>query len=184
MNSESLYKLPGPLLDTLLASSTEITVKPRHPLIDYGRMDDNVYILKEGIVRYSWFDGTNERTYGFAMPGTMMISYHCYYMRRPSFFRLEACRREMVALRLSKKDLDALIDAHPEVAKWMLNLSLGQLHINEVKMSVINGTARERFEAMIKNRPDIMSEVSMRAIASYLGVTPAYLSRLKKGLSA
>lgn len=182
INEECLYKLPEPLLDRLLASTTEVVVKPRHTLIRYGGFDDSVYILKEGIVRLSWFDGINERTYGFATPGTMMISYHCYYMRQPSFFQFEACRRPVVALRLSKKDLDGMIDSSHEIAKWMLNLSLGQLHINEVKLSVINGAARERFEALIKNRPEIMTEVSMRTIASYLGITPQYLSSLKNEL--
>jgi CRP-like cAMP-binding protein len=167
----------------LLASTTEVQVKPGHALIAYGRLDDNIYILKKGIVRYCWFDGSNERTYGFAMPGSLMISYHSYYMRQPSFFQLEACREKVIALRLPKKELDNLIDTSHEVAKWMLHISLGQLHINEIKLSVINGNARERFEAMVRTRNEIMAGVSMRTIASYLGITPAYLSRLKKNMT-
>lgn len=182
INEECNYKLSDELLDRLLAPTTEVRIKPRRTLVGYGRLDDNVYFLKEGIVRFSWFDGVNERTFGFASPGTLMISYHCYYMRQPSFFQLEACQREVVVLRLPKKELDRLIDTSVEIAKWMLDLSLAQLHINEVKMSVINGTARERFDAMVNNRPEIMSGVSMRTIASYLGITPAYLSRLKNEL--
>lgn len=182
IGGECLYQLPDALLDRLLASATEVRIRPGHTLVGYGRLDDNIYIIKEGIVRVAWFDGTNERTYGFAMPGTMMISYHCYYMRQPSFFQFEACRRHVTALKITKKELDSLVDSSHEVAKWMLHLSLGQLHINEVKLSAINGTARERFEGMIKNRTEIMSGVSMRTVASYLGITPAYLCRLKKEL--
>ncbi len=183
MYGECLYKLPEEILDRLLASTTEVRIKPRHTLIGYGQLDENIYILKEGIVRYSWFDGINERTYGFALPGTMMISYQCYYMRQPSFFQLEACRKQVIALKLSKKELDYLIDTSHEVAKWMLNLSLGQLHINEIKLLVINGSARERFESMMKNRPEIIAGVSMRSIASYLNITPSYLSRLQRSLA-
>ncbi len=183
INEECIFKLSEAALDSLLAPTAEVRIKPRHTLIRYGQLDDNIYILKEGIVRYSWFDGTNERTFGFALPGTLMMSYHCFYMRQPSFFQIEACRSEVVALRLPKKDMDRLIDTSNEIAKFMLYLSLGQLHLNEVKMSVINGPARERFEALIKNRPEIISSVSMRTIASYLGITPAYLSRLKNELS-
>ncbi len=184
MYEECSYRLPEELLDSLLAATTPVVIKPRHTLIGYGQFDDNVYILKEGIVRYSWFDGTNERTYGFALPGTMMISYQCFYSRQPSLFQLEAGLKQVVALKLPRKELDDMIDTSHEVAKWMLNLSLSQLNINEVKLAVINGTACERFESMMKNRPEIIAGVSMRAIASYLCITPAYLSRLKKTLSA
>jgi CRP-like cAMP-binding protein len=180
INEECQYKLSEELLDRLLASAVEVRTRSRQPLIRYGQFDDNIYILKEGIVRFSWFDGANERVWGFATPGTMMIPYHCYYLRRPSFYQLEACRREVVTLKISKKELDNLIDTSHEFAKWMLNLSLAQLTIDEIKHSLINGTARERFEALIKNRPEILAEVSLGAVASYLGITQAYLSRLKK----
>lgn len=179
---ECAYKLSDRLLDKLLGMTTEVRVKPGRALIKYGQLDENVYIVKEGIVRYLWFDGLRERTYGFAEPGSMIVSYHCYYLRQPSFFQIEACRREVVALRLSNADLKAMIDSSHDVSKWMLHLSLGQLLVNEFKLSIINGDTRERFESLIKSRPDILAGVSMRAIASYLGVTPAYLSRLKNSL--
>ena len=182
INEQCLYKLPEPILDRLLGATTEVKIKPRQPLIRYGQLDDNIYILKEGIVRFSWFDGVHERTYGFALPGTVMISYHCYYMRQPSFFQSESCRRRVVVLRISKKELDEMLDNSIEIAKWMLSLQLAQLHINEVKLSVINGSARERVEWIMKNRPEIMTGVSMRTIASYLGITPQSLSRLKNEL--
>lgn len=182
MGEECLYKLPEPLLDELLALTTEVRVRPRRAMIPCGKFDDNAYIIKNGLIRLTYFDGIHERTHGFALPGTMLLSYHCYYMRQPSFFQYEACRKEVTALKLSKKDLDDFIDRHPEATKWALSLSIGQLYMNELKMAVINGDARARFEATIKNRPEIMAEVSMRVIASYLGITPAYLCRLRKTL--
>lgn len=42
---------------------------------------------------------------------------------------------------------------------------------------------RERFDAMIRNRPEIMENVPLRIIASYLGITPQYLSKLKNAKS-
>jgi ribosomal protein L10 len=40
--------------------------------------------------------------------------------------------------------------------------------------------AKERFLSLIENRPEIMANVPLKVIASYLGVTPTYLSRLRK----
>jgi hypothetical protein len=50
-------------------------------------------------------------------------------------------------------------------------------------MAVLNGTATERFEALLKNRPEILKNVSSKVIASYIGVTPTSLSRLKRELA-
>ena len=57
-----------------------------------------------------------------------------------------------------------------------------QLYFYEMKLCVIKGDARERFRSLIQNRPEILEKVPLNAIASYLGITPSYLSRLKKKL--
>ena len=67
-------------------------------------------------------------------------------------------------------------------ARWMYSVAIHQLFALERKVSLINGTVKERYLALIKNRPDIIKNVSMKVIASYLGVSPHYLCRLKKTL--
>lgn len=177
---EGQYKMADELLDDFLDAMTEeIHLKNNEPLIPYGKFDNNVYVLSSGIVRVCYFDGDKEKTFGFASPGTIIISYHSFFMRQPSFFQFESCG-ESVVMKVSKKDFDALIDRSHDFTKWILSLSSGQLYINEYKYSVINGLAKERFVALMKNRPEIMARVPLKTIASYLGVTPAYLSRLKK----
>ena len=181
--SECDYRLPEELMDRFMDSMTEVSLKPNEPLIPYGRFDSNIYVLKSGIVRYAYFDGLKEKTFGFATPGTLMMPFHSYYKRLPSFFQLEACN-ESVVLKMSKSTFDGFIAESHEFTRWMLTMSIAQLCVYEEKLSILNGTAEERFESLIKNRPEIMESVSLRIIASYLGITPSYLSRLKKKLSS
>lgn len=56
---------------------------------------------------------------------------------------------------------------------------MGQLYSCEHKLYLINGTARDRYLSVIRNRPEIIEAVPSKIIASYLGVTPQYLCRLK-----
>lgn len=49
-----------------------------------------------------------------------------------------------------------------------------------MKLSIINGSAKEKYKSLIENRPEIAREVQLKDIAAHLGVTPAYLSRLRK----
>ena len=53
-----------------------------------------------------------------------------------------------------------------------------------MKGRIIQGSAKERYEAMMKNRPDIAMRVPLKIIASYLGITPQYLSKLRRELAS
>lgn len=179
--NECRYKMPDGLIDRFIGSMTGVRLKNREVLIPYGGLDTDIYILKRGIIRYCYFDGENERTYAFATPGTVVISYHPYYMRQPSFFQFESCG-ESVVMKISKKEVDELEAGSLDFARWMLTIHLQQLYFYEFRYAVINGTAKERYISLVKNRPEITARVPLKTIASYLGVTPNYLSRLKKTL--
>lgn len=55
-----------------------------------------------------------------------------------------------------------------------------QIFFFEMKNRIIAGTAKERYISFLKNRPDILNQVQLKIIASYLDVTPQYLSKLRK----
>ena len=163
----------------LLSGAEELHVRANSPLIPYGKLDNSVYILKSGIVRFCYFDGDREKIWGFACPGTMMISYNCFYMNAPSFFQLESCKEPVAVLRISKTEFDRMLESSWDFTRWFLQLQFARLNAYEMKLSIINGSALDRFKALIENRPEIIRGVQQKHIASYLGVTPAYLSRIK-----
>lgn len=167
------------VLDMLLSRAEELHVRANSPVIPYGKLDDSVYILKSGIVRYCYFDGDKEKIWGFACPGTIMISYNCFYMNAPSFFQLEACKEPAAVLRIPKGEFNWMLESSRDFTRWFLQLQFAQLNAYEMKLSIISGSALDRFKALIENRPEIVRGVQQKHIASYLGVTPAYLSRIK-----
>jgi CRP-like cAMP-binding protein len=180
LDAECRYRMKDETMDRFLGLMTEqVELKEGEPLIPYGKFDNNVYVLKSGIIRSVYFNGCKEITYSFSSPGTVMISYYPFYMREPSFLQREACC-ESVAMKIRNADLVGLTEQSSDFAQWMLWISTAQLWLYEKKLSVVNGDAKERFCALIKNRPEIVKNVSSRIIASYIGITPEYLCRLKK----
>lgn len=176
---EAQYKLRDEVMDHLLDSMTEVRLKTNDIVIEYGTLNSDIYILKDGILRLVYLNGETERTYAFALPGTMLLSYHVYCMHQPAFMQVEACT-ESTILKMSRRDFDNLMEESHEFSLWMTSSSLQQLYFLEWKLSVINGTAKERFISLVNNRPEIMEKVSLKVIASYLGITPEYLSKLKR----
>lgn len=172
-------RMSDELYERFEGARTEVRLKNKEVLIPYGKFDANMYVLKSGILRMCYLDDESEKTYGFAMPGTITISYYSYYMRRPASFKIESCG-ESVVMKMPETALDELLRSSHEFALWFTKIQAGQLYSHEYKNSVITGSAKDRFLSLIKNRPDIMLKLPSQTIASYLGVTSTYLSRLKK----
>jgi flagellar biosynthesis chaperone FliJ len=83
-------------------------------------------------------------------------------------------------MKIPKAKFMGLAHQSHDFAEWMMSMSLEQLLFFEKKRVVMNGNAKERLEALMKNRPEIMENVSSKIIASYIGITQSYLSTLKK----
>ena len=183
---EGSFILPEDLAHRIFSGAEDVWVGPRESVIGYGKVDTNIYIVAEGILRAGYFDGNKEVTLAFTDIGTMFMSLHGYFAGKPAFIYYQACSKCLLSKcllkRISKEFFDNLIEESPVFARWVYSVAIHQLYALERKVSLINGTVKERYLALIKNRPDIIKNVSMKVIASYLGVSPYYLCRLKKTL--
>lgn len=182
LREECHFQLSDELLDSFLSQFKERELKSKSALISCGDIDTNVYIVKDGILRVSHMDGTKEITVGFALPGTMLISWFSFYNNRPSYFQIDACC-DSIILQLPRQIFNKYVAESHEFSQWALNMAQCQLYYDELKQSVINGNAKERYLSLLNNRPEILQKVSLGVVASYLGVTQQYLSYIRKQLS-
>lgn len=167
-------------LDRLLARGEWLELPGRHVLTETGQKAPDVYVIKSGILRFSDMNGDKERTFAFALPGSILMNKHSFVMGLPSYYQVEACCPSLV-LRIREQDFWEVVQADLDLAVYMLHYAYGELFYQEYKNSnTHNGRASERFEAMLSDRPSIIEKVPQRHIASYLGITPEYYSQLKK----
>lgn len=175
---EELGFLPKSI-DLLLSKATLKRYTKGNVVIECGRLNDDVFIVKSGIMRFEDMNGDKERTFAFALPGTMFFSKHSFVMHIPSYYQVEACCDTEVLL-ISRDDFWTAAEQSHELALWLLKYAHGELFYQEHKYAAIhNGTAAERYQKMLADRPSIIENVSQKTLASYLGVTPEYLSKLK-----
>lgn len=179
LDIECTYKMREETMDKFLALMTEVKLKKNEPLISYGDLDNNVYVLKSGLIRVAYFDGFKEMTYSFGAPGTVFISYYSFYRGDPSFFKFEACCNSVV-MKVKKASFLELAKQSNDFAMWFIWISSAQLWLYEKKLAIVNGDAKERYEAVVANRPEIIEKVASKHIASYIGITRQHLYRLKR----
>ena len=114
--NECSFRPSGKLLDELLAPAESIELKKNEVLIMSGRLDPNVYIVKSGVMRYSYMNGIREVTFAFALPGSVMIAMHSYWALRYAqgqLFYLE--KKDSVINGNAKERFISLIHKRPEI---------------------------------------------------------------------
>lgn len=179
LGKECDYPIRKAIISEFVKGGKLVKLNSGKPLINAGEFDDNIYVVAEGIIRFSDMNGESERTFAFGQPGTMFMSKHSFVKGRPSYYQIDACC-PTVLLQIPSRHYWKLVDTYHEFAVWALHMAQEELFFQEVKNAVINGDAKERFNSLLKNRPEIIGQVQQKIIASYLGVTPQYYCRLKR----
>lgn len=180
LKNELGYLPTNEAIDILLDYGRSVRYSRGDVIIGVGEMVPDVFIVESGIVRFVDMNGDRERTFGFALSGTVFMSKHSFVMNLPSYYQVEACC-ESELLVIKREDFREAINRSKELALWMLDYAYGELFYQEHKNKAIhNGTAVERYRSIYNDRPEILEKVPQKIIASYLGVTPEYLSKLKR----
>lgn len=179
MEKEGPYNPGKELLAEVLACMREIELPARHIVVGYNKVDSNIYLVKDGLLRCFYNIEDKEETIGFALPGTLVGSPAAVCFGRPAFISVETCTGS-VLMYASKKVFEEVIYSSQELTKWMYNVLLSQLAALEMKQSKLSAkTAIERYKLLMRVRPEIIKYVPQNIIASYLGITPQHLSYLR-----
>lgn len=182
LNLECDRTLSSKEWDELFALAEVRKLTRGEALIDAGEKNGDIFIVKNGVMRGVDYNCDQERTFCFGLPGTIFNSRHSFYKNLPSHYRIEACCASEV-LQIKKADYIALTDRNHRFAVWALHYAWSEQYLEEDRESTVHrGDARERYLQMEKTRPQILHKVSQRVIASYLGVSPEHLSRIKASI--
>ncbi|HLV13832.1 MAG TPA: Crp/Fnr family transcriptional regulator [Xanthomarina sp.] len=151
-------------------------------LIEQGQISKKLYFVEKGMGRsfYLMEDG-KEVTQWFFGVGKFMTSVDSFFQQSPSIYSLETLEDSLV-YSISKENMDFLFSKYH---KWE---KLGRLVSIQMLSKVVNKlnavqfqTARERYDYMLAEFPNISQRVPLGYIASYLGMSQETLSRIRRG---
>lgn len=146
-----------------------------------GKVPQFLYFVVSGFIRLFYYNEKGEEiTPHINCPPGFITSYFHFMNETISSENLE-CITDCDLLRISKNQLETIINKKKIFKDFSLSVFQEALTYNENRANELATlTAEERYNKLIKNYPSIIQNVPLQYIASFLGMNPKSLSRIRK----
>jgi CRP/FNR family transcriptional regulator, anaerobic regulatory protein len=158
------------------------TVKTGTLLVEAGRVCQYLYFLESGLLRFFiWKEGMDVTKFFTEAPYTF-TSQRSFADQLPATENVEALEVSVV-WQVRRAEAYALL-AVPAWATFIRRLMQQvQQYTEHILEELQTETAERRYRALLRERPQLVQRVPLRHLASYLGIAPQSLSRIRRNLT-
>lgn len=139
--------------------------------------------IEKGIVRFYIPKTEKELTFAFAFGNGFVSAYDSFLTQQPSTYHVETLT-PVILWRLSFEDLE-MIYRETSIGNLIGRKAAEDLFLKKSKreLSLLNDTAETRYLKLFTEHPQLIKQIPLKYIASYIGITPQALSRIRKRIS-
>ncbi len=176
-------KITSDDLSSIMDEHQIINFKKGDYFLEKGKQANEYYLLESGLLRAYVHDfNGNDITIGFQSEGEISIEVSSLFQRMPTEENIVALT-DGVAWKISFEDFQKLFHKIEGFREWGRAWMSEQLFISKQRqIEMVTKSATERYEKLINDKPNIIQQVPVRHIASYLGITDTSLSRIRKNI--
>ena len=167
--------------DIITKNFEPVVYSKRHLLCEEGSIMRYMYFINSGYLRtYSVTSEGLEVTNHINCPLGFITTFNSYISGQPSHEYLE-CITDSDLLRIKKEKLDALFQHSQKWAEAGRIINEQVVLFNERRSrDLVSKTAEERYLQLMAEHPDYIQYVPLQHIASFIGVKPESLSRIRR----
>lgn len=158
----------------------ELKIEKNSHFIEEGRIANHIAFVREGYLRIYFNNEGNEITRDLSSIHSFFTALTSFITKKPSFEIVSAIT-DCELLLISREDLNYLYQNFPN---WQ---TIGRRVVEEMFVrsqkriySLLTVSAEDRYKELLKEKPDMLKNVPLQYIASYLGITSQSLSRLRR----
>lgn len=166
-------------LDVVLQYFRQKNYKKKTVMIESGEVANEVFFVVKGCIRlYCWKDGTELSTYFFT-ENMFAGTYDSFISRKPTRVAMETLEDTSV-LALSYQSLEELYKVFPKMNEF-IRKSIEQRFVilHDLFTSYLLNSPEERYINLLNENPELLNRIPQHLVASFLGVTPVSLSRIR-----
>ena len=185
LNLESLKNLSSfnQLSDSFFSDLQSVLIQKEFSRGQYylkkGEINQFIGFVMNGLFEGIHHENDKEYINWFWKENEIVVGVRSFLKQAPAFMSIRAIENSKV-LMLSYKDLMMLYTKYPEfnlVGRQLLEEAL--INMAEISPFLRMNSAREKYEILLNEHPQIIKRASLKSIASYLGVTSETLSRIR-----
>ncbi len=174
--------MPEDSMKKLAACALEVHYPKGYCVFESGKKETSVFFLKQGIARAYILQDGREVTFWIGKEGDTLVSLKSYVEDKCGYENLELME-DSTLYKFRRNDIYKLFDEDINIANWGRKLAETEfLNTEERLIPMLFTTATERYKTLLKENPDLLQRIPLECLASYLGVTPVSLSRIRSDL--
>jgi len=156
------------------------TVKKNTNLLEAGEVCRSIYFVDKGCLRVFYTDrNADQHNISFCPEYWWAVDISSFSGQSPSFYAIGALE-ETEVFYLSYTVLEDLYVKIPKFERFFRILTQNGFHLYQRRItSNLSKTAEERYLQFQKQYPKLEQRIAQKQIASYLGITPVFLSMLR-----
>ncbi|WDF47529.1 cyclic nucleotide-binding domain-containing protein [Chryseobacterium sp. KACC 21268] len=157
--------------------------KKKDLILKKGAVENYLSFVEEGTARLFFMKDGRELTTRFVFRHNYLTSYDSFLQRSPSRCTVEALT-DMVVWQIHYDDLQEVYRTS-SVGNLIGRITVEQIYLakSNKEFSYLSESAEERYLKLMKEHPELFQLVALKHIATYLGITPQALSRIRRRIS-
>jgi hypothetical protein len=146
-------------------------------------VEDNLYFLADGVVRFIVHNKDKETTTDFSFSGHFFCSYSSFITRQTGIFEIRPVTKTASCYNISWNDLQQVY-ANTSCGEKIGRLAAEQQFIRKSAREVFLMTLnpKELYLQLLEEQPELVHQIPLKHLASYLGITPETLSRIRSSI--
>lgn len=158
---------------------TPCSFEKREMILEKGRKCKYVWLLEQGMIRHYWISESSEIVTSFSIEGHLIFSMDELYYGEKSQEYAQATE-PVKAFRIPISTLNELFSTNLEICNWGRIIHQNEYRrLHRTHRERLTLPAAERYEMFLKEFPAVSLRANLYDIASYLGITPSTLSKLR-----
>lgn len=159
-------------------------IRKKQYLLQEGNICRHLAFVEKGLLRsYNVDDKGVEHMIHFAWEGWWMADMLSFLSNEPSTYHIDAIEDAELLL-ISQTDFEEMLLQVPVMERYFRILFQNNIISKERRLiSSITNSAEEKFIHLTATNPALIKRIPQQLVASYLGITPETLSRIKKKLA-
>ncbi|MFI1744696.1 Crp/Fnr family transcriptional regulator [Thalassobellus sediminis] len=161
----------------------KVELEKNTTILEIGKTENYLSFISKGIIRLYIPKEESDLTFGFLFENEFVTAYDSFLAQSPSEYQIETLT-ETILWQISNNDLQKVYQRTNNgnvIGRKMAEKMF--LIKSKREISLLNKTAEERYLDLFTYRPKLLQQIPLKYIASYIGITPQALSRIRKRIN-